>query len=298
MPLKILLQTSLLATDNDDWTIVRFSLLKNYLNSLTDRDGNPLVRVIARDRQPDERGDDPILSTLDVRDIDELWLFALDVGSGLSQNDRAGITRFHQRGGGIFTARDHQDMGLSLCSIALIGNYHYFHSEQNNPDNSRCQRDDLKTKSINWPNYHSGRNGDYQKIEATKPVHELLKFSPTSPKIIRYFPAHPHEGDIGIPVGYSHARVIARGISKTTGRKFNLAIAAERVLDEAGHLLGRMVAESTFHHLVDYNWNIATGCPSFVEEPPGNEVQKHPERLNDIRAYVKNLTLWLAPKDS
>lgn len=295
MPLKILLQTSLLATEDDDWTICRFSLLKNYLNSLTDDKGDLLVRVIARDREPNEWGDDPILSTLDVRDIDELWLFALDVGSGLSQNDRAGITRFHQRGGGILTARDHQDMGLSLCPILPIGKYHYFHSLQNNPDNTRCQRDDRHTQSINWPNYHSGRNGDYQEIEATEPVHELLKISHPTARIIRYFPAHPHEGDIGIPAEYSHARVIAKGISKTTNRKFNIAIAAERVLDETGNLLGRMVAESTFHHLVDYNWNVATGCPGFVEEPPGNEVQKHPERLNDIYAYVKNLALWLAP---
>lgn len=48
---------------------------------------------------------------LDQTDFDELWLFAVDTGSGLSVADCEGITRFRQRGGGIFTTRDHQDLG-------------------------------------------------------------------------------------------------------------------------------------------------------------------------------------------
>ena len=37
------------------------------------------------------------------------------------------------------------------------------------------------------------------------------------------------------------------------------------------------------------------GCPSFVEEAPGNAVKKNPARLADVKAYVRNLALWLAP---
>ncbi|MEO0926773.1 MAG: hypothetical protein AAFY63_12975 [Cyanobacteria bacterium J06643_13] len=295
MPLKILLQTSLLTTDSDDWTICRFSLLKNYLNSLQDDAGNPLIEAIARDRSPDSSGHDPVLSNLNTQDFDELWLFALDVGSGLSPQEQAGITRFHQQGGGIFTARDHEDIGVSLCAITSIGSYHYFHSQQNNPDDSRCQRDDHKTQSINWPNYHSGKNGDYQKIQPVEPVHELLLNHKTPQGVVKYFPAHPHEGDIGVPPNFDYARVIATGTSQTTERQFNIAIAGERVKDAAGNLLGRVVAESTFHHLADYNWDVTTGCPSFVEEAPGSQVQQHPELLEDIKTYVKNLALWLAP---
>jgi hypothetical protein len=74
-----------------------------------------------------------------------------------------------------------------------------------------------------------------------------------------------------------------------------LAIAAERTRDDAGHTLGRVIAQSTFHHFVDYNWDIDKGCPSFVEEPPGTEVKDDPSGLQDIYAYVKNVALWLAP---
>jgi hypothetical protein len=57
----ILLQTTI-PTHPDDWAIERFSLLQNYLASLTDANGDRLFEVTARDRQPDDLGNDPILS--------------------------------------------------------------------------------------------------------------------------------------------------------------------------------------------------------------------------------------------
>ncbi|MBF2021490.1 MAG: hypothetical protein IGR93_15650 [Hydrococcus sp. C42_A2020_068] len=290
MSIRILLQTTLLSTEEDDWTIARFQLLSDYLTSLTDERGNSLCQVTARDRQPDAQGNDPVLSDLDRQDFDELWLFALDVGGGLSDRDLTGIARFHQRGGGILATRDHQDMGISMCGLDNIGCFHYFHTQQIDPDESRCRSDDCYTTYISWPNYHSGRNGDYQTIQPVEPLHDLLK-NPASPTgTIQFFPAHPHEGGIGVPANAKHARVIATGKSQVTGREFNLAVAAERVDGP-----GRVVAQSTFHHFVDYNWDISKGCPSFVDEPPGEGMQKEPQALADIQCYVKNLALWLTP---
>jgi len=45
------------------------------------------------------------------------------------------------------------------------------------------------------------------------------------------FPAHPHEGSVGVPDGEDHARVIARGKSQVSGRDFNLIVAFERARD-------------------------------------------------------------------
>jgi hypothetical protein len=43
--------------------------------------------MTSRDRKANENGDDPVLSTLDTSEFDELWLFAVDVGDGISKKD-------------------------------------------------------------------------------------------------------------------------------------------------------------------------------------------------------------------
>ncbi len=285
-PTRILLQTTI-PFDENDWHIGRFSMVTEHLRSLKNAEGNALYDVAIRNRESDESGSDPLISTLDESDFDQLWLFALDLGDGLSKIDCAGITRFRQRGGGILSARDHNDMGSSLCTLGGIGAAHYFHSKQQDPDDTRNQRDDNATLNIDWPNYHSGANGDFQKIEAAE--HPLMKRADGS--LIEYFPAHPHEGGIGAPD--ASASVVAIGTSKTTGRDFNLVVAFESSTDQHGNNCGRAIAESSFHHLVDYNWNIDSGCPPFLEEPPGDEYKRMPERLDDIKQYVANAARWL-----
>ena len=284
--LNILLQTTIPYAE-DDWHIGRFSLLTEHLRSLKDESGDSLYEVSARNREANSYGFDPILSTLDESDFDQLWLFALDLGEGLTPTDCAGITRFRQRGGGILSARDHNDMGSSLCTLGGIGTAHYFHSKNPDPDPTRNVRDDPFTTYIDFPNYHSGANGDYQKIDAVD--HELLRRADGS--MIEYFPAHPHEGAVGVPD--DSARVVATGTSKVTGRDFSLVVVFEHSTDSHGNRLGRAIAESSFHHLVDYNWNTDMGCPSFLEEPPGDEIKRDPEKQNDIKQYVANVARWL-----
>lgn len=291
VPIRILLQTTIPFTEND-WHIGRFSMLADHLRSLKDGDGNALYDVTMRDRDQDETSSDRVLRNLDTSDFDELWLFAVDTGDGLSEEDCTAITRFRKRGGGILSTRDHNDLGSCLCTLGEIGAAHYFHSKNPDPDPTRRCRDDQKTLSIDYPNYHSGANGDYQ-IIAADPSHEL--FRTPNGKLISRFPAHPHEGGVGAPEGDMSAQVIATGTSKATGRPFNLVVAFERSEDEDGNTLGRAIAESSFHHLVDYNWDIDKGWPDGVTEAPGDGNKKEPEALNDIKHYVENVARWLAP---
>lgn len=288
-PIRILLQTTIPPTE-DDWAVARFSLLAAHLSSLAGEDGAPLCEVTARDREARPGEADPVLSALDSSDFDELWLFAVDVGDGLAEADCRGIARFYQRGGGLLTTRDHQDLGSSLCTLGGVGAAHFFHTRNPDPDAGRRARDDSETASIGWPNYHSGRNGDYQPVTPAGPLHELLRRPDAPSGRIELFPAHPHEGAVGVPPGASQARVVATGRSLRTGREFNLAVAFDR---DGGS--GRAVAESSFHHFVDYNWDPAKSCPSFVAEAPGDGYLKNPAALGDIKAYVRNLALWLRP---
>lgn len=291
-PIRILMQTTIPATE-DDWNINRFSLLRDFLASQKDENGNPLFEVTARNRENGPDGNDPVLVNLDHSNYDELWLFAVDTGDGITEKECTAITNFREQGHGIMATRDHQDLGSSICTLGGVGAAHFFHSKNQDPDSSRHQIDDNVTTDISWPNYHSGSNGDYQQIQIVEPVHPLLR-KPGSTETISLFPAHPHEGAVGAPEGEKSARVIATGTSKTTGRNFNLSVVFENEKDEQNNTLGRAVAESTFHHFVDYNWDLDKGCPSFLGEKPGNGIKENPTGLDDIKTYVRNMALWLA----
>jgi hypothetical protein len=287
-PKRILLQTTIPTTE-DDWSISRFGRLGTLLSEQRDETGRPLYDVVLRDRAPLGRAD-PVLSTIDESDYNQLWLFAVDTGNGLSEEDCAAISRFRARGGGLLVTRDHMDLGCSVCTLGGVGKAHYFHTKNPNPDPAMRRTDDTFTTAISWPNFHSGANGDFQEIEAVGPLHSVLG-DPRSPSgSIRLLPAHPHEGDVGAPDGEG-ARVIARGKSKVTGIAFNIAVAFD-----PGEHGGPGLAESTFHHFADYNWDTRAGCPSFVSEPPGDGMQRVPGALADTQRYVLNIAAWLSSR--
>ncbi len=286
-PSRILLQTTI-STFDDDWHIGRFSLLHDYLSNLRDAAGDNLFEVVARDRDP-PGSPDSVLSQLDATSFDEMWLFAVDTGDGLTTADCEAITRFRQRGGGLLVTRDHMDLGCSVCTLGGVGAAHFFHSRHPDPDASRHHRDDTFTPDILWPNYHSGANGDFQHVAISEPLHAVLT-DPDSPGgVVHSLPAHPHEGAVGKPADDASARVIAKGCSKLSGAEFNLVVAFEPSSDG-----GPAIAESTFHHFADYNWNPSMGAPSFVTEAPGDALAHAPEAQRSIERYVRNLALWLA----
>jgi len=283
---KILLQTTI-PTTQDDWSIARFSRLTALLRDARDESGSARYEVIARDRDPPGKPDS-ILSAIDGSEIDELWLFAVDTGDGLTQEDCAAISRFRKNGGGLLVTRDHMDLGSSVCTLGGVGKAHYFHSKQQDPDVSRRKRDDPYTTEIDWPNFHSGANGDFQEVEIVGSAHPVLANERSPTGSISFLPAHPHEGDIGVPAG-EEAHLIVRGKSRATGMDFNIAVAFE-----PGEHGGPAIAESTFHHFADYNWDPRSGCPSFVTEKPGDGLQHTPEAMADTHRYALNIAAWLS----
>jgi hypothetical protein len=281
---KILLQTTI-AENPDDWDISRFSLLAREL-----RDAGH--HVIARNRV-DGADDDPVLSHVDSLGVDQVWLMAVDVGDGLSAADAEAIVRFRHNGGGVLTARDHQDLGCCLLQLGSLGAVNQFHHTVDDPA-ALC--DDQDNPDIAWPNYHSGANGDYQPVLSGDPVHELLHTAQTRSGRIEWFPAHPHEG--AVSADGPHASVLAQGRSAHTGRRFNLAVLLDGETAPDGRKLGRALAASTFHHFADYNWDIDLGAPDFVTEPPGTGIKDDPYPLQAFKDYVRNVADWLSGTES
>jgi hypothetical protein len=285
-PVRILLQTTIPSIE-DDWSIARFSMLGALLREQRDDRGNALYEVTMRDR--DEPGKpDSVLSTIDESGFDQLWLFAVDEGNGLAAEDREAISRFWKSGRGLLISRDHMDVGSSVCPLGGIGTAHHFHRTNPDPDVARRVIDDRYTAHILWPNYHSGANGDFKNIEIVGLAHPLLADTSSPTGSIQLLPAHPHEGGVSAPEGMG-ARVIARGRSTASGAEFNLAVAFE-----PDGQRGPGLADSTFHHFADYNWDTRLGCPSFVDEPPGDGAGRMREGMADTRRYALNIAGWLS----
>jgi len=286
---RILLKTTIPFTE-DDWHIGRFSLLRQHLQSLTGADGSPLYEVDARDRVEDAAGDDRNLQAAGERAYDQVWLIGTDSTGALTRRDVDALTRFRRSGGALLLTRDHQDLGSCLCTIPVVGQAQHFHRANPESDRARCCVDDTESVHISWPNYHSGRNGDAQRISVVEPLHPLMERVAGDP--LEWLPAHPHEGVVSAPGDLGGlARVVARGRSATTGIAFNLVVAIEGG-DQSGG--GRVVADSSFHHFCDCNWDPAAGAPSFVNEPWGDGMQRSPDAQADVRRYVENIAAWFA----
>lgn len=284
--IKLLLQTTI-EGEPDDWNVGRFDRLRGLLSELRDDAGQRVFEVRARDRA--RRGKpDPVMSALHQLDIDQLWLMATDIGDGLTPEDCTGIGEFRRRGGGLLVTCDHMDLGSHICKLAGVGAAHHLHGSNREPDASRHCAGGAFTPGVSWPNHDSGADGDFQRVWSIGNIHPVMQDRHSTTGVIQYLPSHPHEGVVSAPADDKGCRVIMEGRSLATGRHFSIAVAFERFGKR-----GRAIAQSTFHHFADYNWNPADGCPSFVMEPPGNGMSGFPEALRSTRQYVRNVAFWL-----
>ncbi len=211
------------------------------------------------------------------------------LGEASLQMECEAIARFRARGGGLLTSRDHQDLGISFYSLAGIGNAHHFHSRNPESDPERLAVDDTETSSISYPNYHSGKNGDYQHIAVMEPVNPVMRSHVNRSGKIELLPSHPHEGANSIPSGVTCGRVIVTGTSILMQRAFNLALAFEADGEQ-----GRAIVDSSFHHFLDFNLDPDKGCPSFVSEPVGSGMKNNAQARADTETYVFNPAEWLS----
>src|SRR5262249_18904240 len=109
-PINILLQTTI-PSIKTIWNVTRFSLLRDHLASIKDASDNVLCKVTARNRETNSEGNDSVLSELDKTEFDELWLFAVDTGNGLTAADCHEVLRSAENASGLieyFPAHPHE----------------------------------------------------------------------------------------------------------------------------------------------------------------------------------------------
>jgi hypothetical protein len=264
------------------------------------------------------------LTDLDIMDTyDEIWFFGSAAGHSLDATEVALMDQFMAapKFGGVLTTGDHANLGQGLCEqITRVGQMRLypapdssfplwnttivqrpFHAgEPADPPaagtflNFNDQSDDIP-QTIRWKRYWAG-------ISHARP-HPVL-CGPDGP--IDIMPDHEHEGEAVAPAVAGDARwptksgsqeapeVIAWGrIKDPTANKYGQEIGVVSAYNGHTADVGRIVADSTWHHWFDINLIglSGSGAPytGFTTTPSGQVA------LKKIDAYYLNCGVWLAP---
>lgn len=268
------------------------------------------------------------LTDLDIlKKFDEIWFFGLNGGARL---DPAEVTLMDQfmaapKHGGVLTTGDHDILGQGLCGqITRVGQMRLYPAPPSSPPtwnttlvqrpfnpsepadpptpsqpyNFNDQSDDIP-QSIRWKRYQVSVS-----VLHARP-HPVL-CGPNGP--IDVLPDHEHEGEALAPPVAGDARwptkggiqeqpeVIAWGrIKDPNATKYGQEIGVISAYN--GHMvdIGRIVADSTWHHWFDINLIGLSGSPApytgFASTSQGQAA------LKKIDAYYLNCGVWLAPPD-
>ncbi|MGA7729790.1 MAG: hypothetical protein WCD37_00810 [Chloroflexia bacterium] len=245
------------------------------------------------------------LDQLNLNNFDEIWLFGLATGNSLTAAEITAVEQFMDRGGGVLVTGDHENLGKGISgALKRVGKLRMYPAPEavKNVWNNTLQdanadgtydfieQSDAVPQPISWRRYPTWSFFPVWYKLRMRP-HPVL-CGPTGP--IDVLPDHQHEGQVDIPTAFPTAEwpqtgsgfqpkpeVIAWGkmISPDSGRP-NQEFPVIGAYD--GHIasVGRIVADSTWHHWFDINLR------GF---PPASAA------LGQIEAYFLNVAVWLAP---
>jgi hypothetical protein len=269
------------------------------------------ITTVHRSTDPtaDHQGLD-LAQALALDSFDELWIYSIDdginTGAQLTASELAAAKTFmDDRNGGVLITGDHENLGRAFSNLPRAGKMRQFPAPEPRPP-------------VWNTTLRSGANGTFEFDDQSDAVPQPLSLrqywaglpwqaphpvlcSPLGP--IDIFPDHQHEGEALAPAptpasewpGGVGAEVIARGTiveptSNTVGRQIGVLSAYE------GHDqgVGRIVADSTWHHHFDINLR---GLPGNPDRPgfvtPGTSDWIATARK--IEYYYVNVGIWLAP---
>lgn len=266
-----------------------------------------VVTTANRYADPQADVDGVTLTDLDLSSYDEVWLFGIgsDVNL-LSAGEVSALESFMDvRKGGVLTTGDHANMGRGLSgAVKRIKDLRAYPApppaapdwnttvRDGNGDGSYTfgEQSDATPQAVR-PRYRYHWSG-VGIVNLKKSPHPLLC---SEHGILTTLPDHQHEGQVTIPASFpvgdwpksgTHQEVpevVAWGriidpTATNTGDEFPVIGAYD------GHRVdvGRIVADSTWHHWFDIN---------MVGFDPASNAYR------DIVSYFQNVAAWLAPKE-
>lgn len=246
-----------------------------------------------------------LAAALQLEDFDELWIYSIQSGPGLTPAELAAAQQFmdaHE--GGVLITGDHADLGAAFANLPRAGKMRQqpapgaFPPVWNNTLRSGADalyqfddQSDATPQPLDLTWYWGG-------IVWRRP-HPLL-CSPLGP--IDIFPDHEHEGEALAPPpvpagewpGGVAAEVIARGSIVSPDADVGRRIGVLSVYDGHQAGVGRIVADSTWHHHFDINLRGLPGDPTrtgFVTPGTSQWISS----ATKIEHYFLNVGIWLAP---
>ena len=275
-------------------------------------------------------GTDPTATILGAKDLvqldivnkyDEVWFFGFNSTPNLSAAEITLLDQFMAapKFGGVLVTGDHADLGKGIAGqITRAGSMRLYPAPPNfppgwnttveeGPDSNLTfdfddQSDDTP-QSIRYKRYPMGSFLAFRRNYRPHPV----LCGPDGP--INVFPDHEHEGEAIAPAvaagdphwptktGYQELpEVIAWGrIKDPAATKHGQEIGLVSAYNGHNVDVGRILADSTWHHWFDINLTGIAPPPSpyagFDDTPAGRAA------LKKIDAYFLNCGVWLAPPD-
>jgi hypothetical protein len=265
------------------------------------------VTTVHRTSDPsaDHQGLD-LAGALALDSFDELWIYSINAAPQLSAAELAAADQFMDtRQGGVLITGDHADLGMAFGNLPRAGKMRQLPAPAAAPPvwNTTLQHGanatfEFADQSDDVPQPLALRK--YWAGILWRAPHQVL-CSPLGP--IDIFPDHQHEGEALAPAaapatewpGGQAAEVIAWGTiidpsSNTVGRRVGVLSAYE------GHDqgVGRVLADSTWHHHFDINLRGLPGDPAhpgFVTPGTGDWITT----AKKIEHFFVNAGIWLAP---
>lgn len=245
-----------------------------------------------------------LAQALALDDFDELWIYSIDGGPQLTPAELAAAKTFmDDRDGGVLITGDHADLGAAFGNLPRAGKMRRLPAPLAIPG---VWNTSLRSGANATFEFEDQSDATPQSLELVWRWAGLLRRAP-HPVLcsqlgpITIFPDHQHEGEAMAPApspvsewpAGARAEVIARASiidpSGNVGRRFGVLSAYD------GHAaqVGRILADSTWHHHFDINLRGVPGQPDrtgFVTPGTADWIPT----ARKIEAYFVNAAVWLA----
>ncbi|WP_396152166.1 hypothetical protein [Flavobacterium sp.] len=264
-------------------------------------------------------------TSVTLNTFDQVWLFGINSGSGLSATELPIMENYMNGGGGVFATGDHGSLGSALCgNIPRVKDMRFWTdlpsdiTDQNAAMRGAFRNDTNRPSSGSTSMFFDNQSDSIPQVIAPRIFsgglpHPLLSISPSirPSAIIDVMPDHPHEGECKPERTFSVNGVAVTSQNIATsfvlsgstinngngGKTPTIAHSFPSIGVWDGRLanVGRIVVDSTWHHFVNINLNGegSQGSGFSNDDLAGRQTGLNANDYTAIKQYFMNIATWM-----